>query len=84
MTLSSVVFFANHKVYSSYFILCNFSITFLRTLLYCTLQCTRVHLCAIPNVDVTNFLKCLSQVKGNRNKHIGKIKLHDTIPIFGF
>ena len=26
----------------------------------CTVQCTRVHLCAIPNVDVTNFLKCLS------------------------
>ena len=27
----------------------------------CTDSCRKVHLCAIPNVDITNFRKCISQ-----------------------
>ena len=30
----------------------------------CTESCRRVHLCAIPNVDITNFRKCISQANG--------------------
>ena len=27
----------------------------------CPQPCRKVHLCSIPNVDITNFMKCLSQ-----------------------
>ena len=29
--------------------------------LSCSESCRKVHLCAIPNVDITNFRKCISQ-----------------------
>ena len=30
----------------------------------CPGPCRMVHLCSIPNVDITNFIKCLSQASG--------------------
>ena len=32
----------------------------------CPAQCRRVHLCAIPNVDITFFNKCVSLASGQQ------------------